>query len=560
MELNVFKRELASALMQRGIPKEMALLQVEKISHKFTFDDLAEIKSIHSPDEIEILADGIVNILNKKSKLHPSDSSAVETYNFTKEMDVSYCTNCGQEIMDGAKFCPECGSPVQQRDIPIPYVEDVISKRETVYEGKIYKCPNCGEVLDSFARNCPACGMEIRDARVNRDILDFVNQLNAVDQEYNASSGLRKSFKKKADEEKKINIIRNYPVPNTAEAMLEFMVLATSNIDITAYDDNSAGKPLADAWLSKIEQIYKKAQLTDGSGETKQKITDLYNECTTKINKEKRTTKRKSIMIPIAIFGGLIALNILLWSVIALIENAEQKRWINSQVTNLNSLSSEIEQDISNQEYIEAAIKLNELKYKSMDDNPTTDEVDLIAEWSGIRTGLIRKIEMSADDSSLTIKPPLDPSQALGQDGDELRRTFESYGFVNVTVLIKSDLLSDSLELDGTVTQLLINGTNDFTRSSTFAFTDPVSITAHGIQYVRTPDSSENLKGKDAENVKEKFISAGFLNVEGVNLELPKNFFSVMNGKVIEISINGESDFTSSKKYVADAKVVIRYK
>lgn len=47
--------------------------------------------------------------------------------------------------------------------------------------------------------------------------------------------------------------------------MLEFMILATSNADVKIYDSyknsniTKSERALSEAWLSKMEQVYKKA-------------------------------------------------------------------------------------------------------------------------------------------------------------------------------------------------------------------------------------------------------------------------------------------------------------
>lgn len=56
---------------------------------------------------------------------------------------MSFCNNCGKELVPGAKFCFECGTPViynQYND------NSPNTKRKVVFEGEIHKCPNCGEI------------------------------------------------------------------------------------------------------------------------------------------------------------------------------------------------------------------------------------------------------------------------------------------------------------------------------------------------------------------------------------------------------------------------------
>ena len=65
MELNIFMRELESALVERGIPGETAKKHVSNLRRTFTSDDLSEIEAIQSGSEVEQLADSISLILSK---------------------------------------------------------------------------------------------------------------------------------------------------------------------------------------------------------------------------------------------------------------------------------------------------------------------------------------------------------------------------------------------------------------------------------------------------------------------------------------------------------------
>ena len=51
---------------------------------------------------------------------------------------MAYCINCGEKIVDGAKFCQKCGYAV-------PVSNNYEKDRQMEFSGKIYKCPNCGE-------------------------------------------------------------------------------------------------------------------------------------------------------------------------------------------------------------------------------------------------------------------------------------------------------------------------------------------------------------------------------------------------------------------------------
>ncbi len=81
MELNVFLRELESALVQRGVPNETALKQVAIVRRSITSDDLSDIDNLQSSEEINQMADSLVVILNrnltKQVSASPSDAYPV---------------------------------------------------------------------------------------------------------------------------------------------------------------------------------------------------------------------------------------------------------------------------------------------------------------------------------------------------------------------------------------------------------------------------------------------------------------------------------------------------
>lgn len=59
-----------------------------------------------------------------------------------------YCENCGAQLMENARFCSQCGMPV-----------------ETEAEMKSC-CPNCKTELEPGMLFCPECGHRV-DARIN---------------------------------------------------------------------------------------------------------------------------------------------------------------------------------------------------------------------------------------------------------------------------------------------------------------------------------------------------------------------------------------------------------
>lgn len=169
-----------------------------------------------------------------------------------------YCTNCGKEIVGNVKFCSNCGALTNNTN-------NVTSKRQTVFEGNIHKCPNCGEVLPSFAASCSSCGYEIRGNSAADSVKELYNSLN-----------------KEVSASQKDSIIRNFPIPNSKEDILEFMILASSNI---LGEDN---RDIYEAWLVKFEQAYQKSLLLFRTDKDFSKIQQIYDNCQINIDTEKQ--------------------------------------------------------------------------------------------------------------------------------------------------------------------------------------------------------------------------------------------------------------------------------
>lgn len=147
-------------------------------------------------------------------------------------------------LVEGAHFCSNCGVAVGETNTGA-------SQRKTVYDGELYKCPNCAERLDSFMTVCPTCGYELRGTKGASKVEKLAKKLE--------------STKNKGQ---KIDLIRNFYIPNTKEDIYEFVILATSNMNSYDYD--------FEAWSAKLEQAYQKATLSFGNTQEFQYINRLY--------------------------------------------------------------------------------------------------------------------------------------------------------------------------------------------------------------------------------------------------------------------------------------------
>ena len=216
---------------------------------------------------------------------------------------MAFCSSCGQIIEDGARFCSRCGTPI-----------DTNSNRKQVFEGNIHKCPNCGEKISSFRTNCPSCGYEFRDSQTSSAVKKFERQIQEIESQRNSNpSDSVKSFRARSDaiNEQKINLIRSFSVPNTKEDMIEFLILASSNIDDSLCESgvDSTKKDVSDAWLAKTNQVYNKAKIAFG---TEPDFAIVHNIYDTKMKAIKKKEQNQNILLTGTVLFLIFALGLLL--------------------------------------------------------------------------------------------------------------------------------------------------------------------------------------------------------------------------------------------------------
>lgn len=250
---------------------------------------------------------------------------------------MAYCTNCGQQIDDKAKFCSACGTPkpTQQKSNG--------EQRKTVYEGEIRKCSNCGEVIDAFTAKCPACGFELNSKKVSSVLQDFINEINECERTIANSSNsgksgwaswgkskrfwwvilnlfflciplviylalplvTMKSTPKLTTEEKRMaSLIENFPFPNDRESILSALVFAKEKIDFISKETiNRKTAYWMRLWCAKAEQLKQKADLLFPNDPI---VRDSYNEITADENRVNKVIKIKAIVGLVLLVAAII--------------------------------------------------------------------------------------------------------------------------------------------------------------------------------------------------------------------------------------------------------------
>ena len=315
---------------------------------------------------------------------------------------MAFCGNCGTQLVDGAKFCQKCGAAVKNSNGGLG------SQRQQEFVGKIYKCPNCGETLKSFVRNCPTCGLELRGTKATSAVREFALKLEAIEsrREYERPRGL---FSKAANvdrisktDEQKISLIQSFSIPNTKEDMLEFMILATSNVNTRLYDFSNTDvskseRAINDAWMAKIKQVYEKAKLSFGNEEDFIQIEKIFRSCNTDINK----AKKKGAIKVIAMAACIPSIIIVIFLVLAILGPGAQRK----ETARLESIEKVVVESLENGEYKKALLNAEALVYQPEVRNRNADEIE--RQWNVKRQLYIDEILTEAEKHGVNLESPM---------------------------------------------------------------------------------------------------------------------------------------------------------
>ncbi|MCL1928969.1 MAG: hypothetical protein FWG07_09295 [Treponema sp.] len=131
---------------------------------------------------------------------------------------------------------------------------------------------------------CPYCGHEYGGTGASGGVTAFFERLDALDQQLfeaeaakEAKGGLVRTLFAEtakqiagtsAGDKRKLEMIQNFPIPNSGEDILEFVILASSRITPvpglfsgTSMTEIRDAEKYNDAWNAKIKQAYAKAQV-----------------------------------------------------------------------------------------------------------------------------------------------------------------------------------------------------------------------------------------------------------------------------------------------------------
>ncbi len=201
--------------------------------------------------------------------------------------------------------------------------------------GNIRKCPYCGAPISGVTAKCPECGHEFSNISANSTIQNLTESLAQIDRRGSSADAVKR----------KIQIIQNFPVPNTKEDIIEILTICRSNMESKAENPQ-----LKQAWRTKaLQMISKSEMLLKGDKDAEYLIKAIKAD---EARKKKRIT---TIVIIVLVVIGLCVGGMMYY-------HSSSKAEIKAQSTELTTMKSDINKLIKEGNYDTAFEKMDDLK------------------------------------------------------------------------------------------------------------------------------------------------------------------------------------------------------
>lgn len=164
--------------------------------------------------------------------------------------------------------------------VPQPSTMSDSTKPKSQKFGELNKCPNCNAVVQPGTAKCNECGYEFRNIDAVNSVQQFSNTLNRIQSRFN-------NLQEDSDEISPrgnaiVTAISNFPIPNTREDLLEFIIFTESKLKhLTA--NSATDHAIRKAYKAKYFESMEKAKIYFNNDPQFQHVFSTYE-------KNKRTT------------------------------------------------------------------------------------------------------------------------------------------------------------------------------------------------------------------------------------------------------------------------------
>ncbi len=203
-------------------------------------------------------------------------------------------------------------------------------------------------------------------------------------------------------------------------------------------------------------------------------------------------------------------------------------------------------------------LELNDLE-SSIDDKLVTEiTIDGESEfYSGDKFSLDSKVVITYH-TVLQLTSPLDASQTIGKNFEEIKNEFELAGFSDVRTVGLEDLKSDDINLYN-VEEVTIDSSQNFNSEEMFPKDSVIKIYYHSPMQIEIPVSSEDMEFENYELYLDMFERAGFTNISTEKIEDLIIGFLVSDGEIEKVTVDGNDNFQKGESYPPDVEIVFYY-
>ena len=446
-----------------------------------------------------------------------------------------FCINCGQQIVEGAKFCHFCGS--SQTGVSSN------TQREIVFEGTIHKCPFCGEFVESLNTKCPSCGNEFRDKKIDESLQKFIDEITKWDisnENNNRNNQIPipliiiiiyttfsivmccvplpllpiliwilsiLPYKLSTQDKIKETLIKNYIVPNERESILELLLFIKQRVDyISSNKTTCKNQYLIELWTSKATQIYSQADAIIKSDDTANQI---YNSILDKKNNFTRKRIKKIVCL------GIISIFITIGMIIT--PDLIIKKRYSDEIKNAKVLV------IPDEGLYEYLPEINDCKGKILYEDEERIKIEIIGvteeqfedyitecKENGFNLDMINSessfdaknqngynlsiykysnkmdIELDSYDAFYDITIDLNIDDIKNKNIEDVVIQLEKLGFTNIKTIAKKDLITGWVKNDGNIESIKIDGEEITEFEKSYCSNVEIIITYHTFIYSKS--------------------------------------------------------------------------
>lgn len=235
------------AILADGELTDKELIMLRRVAESEGFD----------ADEVEIYVEGRLAMMKKNggSSAQQEQGSAVSAHSVRNVEQAPVPPN-GQTP---GQMPPPPGAPGA---VPPPPPVPNATPKPTKH-GELRKCPACGEPVVSGSVQCQMCGYTFTGIEAVSSAVRFAEMINRIEEsirgEGGIMSGIASLYGMDSRSRKLTSAINNFPVPNTREDLLEFILYLKPRTTLLGASESSSYVRMA--YQSKYKECVGKAKV-----------------------------------------------------------------------------------------------------------------------------------------------------------------------------------------------------------------------------------------------------------------------------------------------------------